>query len=141
MRALSLDSACRQAKGRGRLPKILVIDDDQNLRRMMKVNLAARGYQVLVAPNGEKGLEQARLERPDLIFLDLMMPGISGWDVLVTLQADRKLSKTPVIIMTASGREDEENKARSMRAAGYLVKPFGVDELMRQVKLTLGSET
>lgn len=123
------------------MPKVLVIDDDRNLRKMMKVNLAARGYQVLVAPNGEKGLEEVRLERPDLIFLDLMMPGISGWDVLVALQAAQALQEIPVIIMTASGREDEENKARSMRAAGYLVKPFGVDELMRQVKLTLGSET
>lgn len=122
------------------MPKILVIDDDRNLRKMVKANLAARGYQVLGASDGEKGLERAGLERPDLIFLDLMMPGISGWDVLVALQADQELQKIPVIIMTASRREGEENRARSMRAAGYLVKPFGVDELMRQVKLTLGSE-
>jgi len=122
------------------LSKILVIDDDRNLRKMVKANLAARGYQVLVASDGEKGLEQVQLEHPELVFLDLMMPGISGWDVLIALKTDQKLEKIPVIIITASGREDEENKARSMKAAGYLVKPFGVDELMRQVKLTLGSE-
>ena len=123
------------------MPKILVIEDEQNIQKLTKANLTASGYQVLVAPDGEEGVSLAQLEHSDLILLDLMLPGMSGWDVLIALKANPKLRKIPVIIMTASGREDEENKARSMRAAGYLVKPFGVDELMRQVKLTLGSET
>ena len=120
------------------MPKILVIDDELNLQKLVKVNLAARGYQVLVAADGEEGLKLAQLEYPDLILLDLMMPGMSGWDVLMALKTNRKLQKTPVIIMTASARKDEEDKARSMGAVGYLVKPFGVDELVRQVKLAIG---
>ena len=93
---------------------------------------------MLVAGNGEDGLELAELERPNLILLDLRMPGMSGWDVLMVLKTDRRLQKIPVIIMTAMVPESEEYKIRGMRAAGYLAKPFSVDELMRQVKQVLG---
>ena len=93
---------------------------------------------MLVAGNGEDGLELAELERPNLILLDLRMPGMSGWDVLMALKADRKLRRIPVIIMTATVPEAEEYKIRGMRAAGYLAKPFSADELMRQVKQVLG---
>ena len=119
------------------MPKILVIDDEQNIQKLVKVNLAARGYQVLAAADGEEGLKLAQLEHPDLILLDLMMPGISGWDVLTALKAGQKLQETPVIIITASARKGEEERGRSMGAVGYMVKPFGADELMRQVKLVL----
>ena len=120
------------------MAKILVIDDELNLRKLVKTNLAARGYQVAVAADGEEGLRLARLERPDLILLDLMLPGMSGWDVLMALKTNQKLRKVPVIIMTAATPEGEEYKIRSMRAAGYLAKPFGADELTRQVKQVLG---
>ena len=123
------------------MPKILVIDDELNIQKVVKTNLGARGYRVLVAPDGEEGLKMAQLERPDLILLDLMMPGMSGWDVLRALKTDQKLRKVPVIIMTAAMPEDEEYKVRSMRGmkvVGYLIKPFGVDELLRQVSLVLG---
>ena len=93
---------------------------------------------MLVAGNGEDGLELAELKRPNLILLDLRMPGMSGWYVLMALKADRKLRRIPVIIMTATVPEAEEYKIRGMRAAGYLAKPFSADELMRQVKQVLG---
>ncbi len=120
------------------MTKVLVIDDERNLRKLVKVNLSARGYQVLVAPDGEKGLKLAELECPDLILLDLMLPGMSGWDVLTALKTNQQLQETPVIIMTALARKSDEDKACSMGAVGYLVKPFGVDELMRQVELAIG---
>jgi len=120
------------------LPKILIIDDEQNLRKMAGVNLTARGHQVLTAPTGERGLKLAQLEHPDLILLDLMLPGISGWDVLMALKADRKLKKIPVIILTALEQEREEDKIRSMRASGYLVKPFGIEKLLHLVEQVLG---
>ena len=123
---------------RKRLPKILVVDDEQNIRKLVQINLTAREYRVAVAPNGEEGLKLAHLEHPDLILLDLMMLGMSGWDVLMVLKSNQKLRKVPVIIMTAAVPEGEEYKIRSMRVAGYLVKPFGVDELLRQVKQVLG---
>ncbi len=120
------------------MPKILVIEDELNIQKLAQVNLTASGYKVLVAGNGEEGLELAELERPNLILLDLRMPGMSGWDVLMVLKTNQRLRRIPVIIMTATVPESEEYKIRGMRAAGYLAKPFGADELVRQVKQVLG---
>ena len=120
------------------MPEILVIEDEPIIQKLVKANLAASGYQVLAALDGEKGLELAELERPDLILLDLMMPGMSGWDVLIALKANQELQKAPVIIMTASLREGEQDKARSLGAVDYLVKPFSAHELLRQVNQALG---
>lgn len=91
-----------------------------------------------MAGNGEEGLELAELERPNLILLDLRMPGMSGWDVLMVLQTNQRLWRIPVIIMTATVPESEEHKIRGMRAASFLTKPFSADELLRQVKQALG---
>ena len=120
------------------MSKILVIEDEANLQKLAKANLTASGYQVLVAGNGEEGLKLAQLEHPNLILLDLRLPGMSGWDVLMVLKTDRKLQKIPVIIMTATVPQGGEYKFPSMRTAGYLVKPFSVDELLRQIKQVLG---
>jgi DNA-binding response OmpR family regulator len=120
------------------MPKILVIDDEPNIQKLAEANLTARGFQVLVAADGEEGLKLAQLERPNLILLDLRLPGMSGWDVLMILKTDRKLQKIPVIIMTATVPQSEESKFLAMRTAGYLVKPFDINEMMRQVRLAIG---
>jgi DNA-binding response OmpR family regulator len=118
--------------------RILVIEDEPNLRKLIKTNFAASGYEVVTASDGEEGLNLAKEERPDLILLDIRMPGMSGWDVLIALKTNPKVKKVPVIIMTASAPEESEQyKMRSMRAAGYLVKPFGVDVMLSKVKETL----
>jgi len=118
--------------------RILVVEDEPNLRKLIKTNLAASGYEVVTAADGEEGLNLAKEERPDLILLDIRMPGMSGWDMLIALKTNPKVKKVPVIIMTASvPEESEEYKMRSMRAAGYLVKPFGVDVMLNKVKETL----
>ena len=119
------------------MPKILVIEDELNIQKLAKVNLTASGYQVLVAPDGEEGLRLVQLERPDLILLDLRLPGMSGWDILMVLKTSQKLRKIPVIIMTATVLQSGEYKFPSMRTAGYLTKPFTVDKLLRQVKQAL----
>ena len=121
------------------MPKILVIEDELNIQKLVKANLAASGYQVFVASDGEEGLGLAKLESPDLILLDLMMPGISGWDVLTALKTNPRVREIPVVIMTASAHKDEEDKARSMGAVNYLVKPFSADELLRHVKQVVGA--
>jgi len=120
------------------LPKVLVVDDEESIRKLVRVNLIARGFQVLTAADGEDALKLANLECPDLILLDIMMPGMSGWDVLTTLKADQKLRGIPVIVMTASVDKWEEDRARSMGAVDYLSKPFSTGELMRQVRLVIG---
>jgi len=120
------------------MSKILVVENEQNIQKLTRANLIASGYQVLAAPDGEEGLRLAERSRPDLILLDLMMPGISGWDVLMTLRADRRLNRTPVIVMTASHRAGNREKARGMGTAGYLTKPFSVTELLGRVKQAIG---
>ena len=120
------------------MPKILVIEDESNLQKLTKTNLTASGYRVVVAGSGEEGLRLAHLEHPNLILLDLRLPGMSGWDVLMSLKTDRKLQKIPVIIMTATVPQSQEYKFPSMRTAGYLVKPFEVDELLLKVRQVLG---
>ena len=120
------------------MPKVLVIENEPNVLKLAEVNLTASGYKVLVASNGEDGLRRAQLEHPQLILLDLMMPGMSGWDVLMSLKVNPKLRKIPVIVMTAVVLEDQDTKIRSMRAAAYIMKPFSADELLDQVKQALG---
>ena len=119
------------------MAKILVIDDEENIRKLAEVNLTASGYRVLVAPDGEEGLRLAQLEHPDLILLDLRMPVMSGWDVLMVLKANRRLRRIPVIIMTATAPEAMD-QVRSMRTAGYIVKPFSADKLLDTVRQVLG---
>ncbi len=120
------------------MPEILVIEDEANIRKLARANLSASGYKVLVAGDGEEGLKIAQGEHPNLILLDLRLPGISGWDVLMVLKTDRKLQKIPVIIMSATVPQDQEYKFTIMRTAGYLVKPFEIDELLGKVKQVLG---
>jgi len=121
-----------------KLPKILVIEDESNLQKLAKTNLTASGYRVVVAGSGEEGLKLAELEHPNLILLDLRLPGMSGWDVLMSLKTNRKLQKIPVVIMTATVPQSQEYKFPSMRTSGYLVKPYTVDELLLKVKQVLG---
>ena len=119
------------------LSKILVVENEQSICKLAQANLTASGHQVLVAPDGEEGLRLAHMAHPDLILLDLMMPGISGWDVIMALKSDQTLNKTPVIIMTASRRAGNRDKARSLGTAGYITKPFSVGELLHQVTQAL----
>ncbi len=120
------------------MPKILVIEDEPSIQKLAKANLTASGYKVFVAGNGEEGLRLAQMEHPKLILLDLRLPGMSGWDILMALKTDRKLQKIPVVIMTATVPQSQEYKFPSMRTAGYLVKPFEIDELLLKVKQVLG---
>lgn len=120
------------------MPKIMVIEDTHNIQKLARVNLVSSGYKVFIADNGEEGLKLVQQESPSLILLDLMLPGMSGWDVLMALKAAKNLRKIPVIIMTAAITEGDEFRIRSMRTAGHLVKPFSVDEMLRQVKKALG---
>jgi two-component system alkaline phosphatase synthesis response regulator PhoP len=118
--------------------KILVIEDEEHIQELVKVNLTASGYEVLVTGSGEDGLELAKAVYPDLILLDLRLPGMSGWDVLMLLKADDKLQKIPVITMTATVRQSHDSRLSGMKTAGYLTKPFEVDELLQTVKQVLG---
>jgi adenylate cyclase len=115
---------------------VLVIDDDATSRDLVRRTLAAEGFDVLSAASAAEGLERAGAIRPDLILLDVMMPGTDGWDVLRTLKADASLADVPVVMLTVV---DEPGKAFALGAAGYLNKPLWRDEL-RSVLRRHGSE-
>jgi len=120
--------------------KILVVDDEKDLVDILAFNLRREQFDVVTAPDGEKALEIARRETPDLIVLDLMMPGIGGLEVCRRLRADPRLSKTPVIMLTAKGEESDAVIGLAQGADDYVRKPFGVKELMARVSAHLRSQ-
>ena len=118
---------------------ILVVDDQSKLRKLIKTNLVASGYNVTTAKSGEDGLKLAQSMKPDLILTDIKMPGISGWDMLIKLNAIFDLKQTIVIVMTAFPRESEENRARKI-AVDFMAKPFSISELLSKVEKVLGEQ-
>lgn len=108
--------------------RILVIDDDPDIRDAVTEVLTFEGHEVFSAAEGEQGLVRCRLVRPDLVLLDLMMPGMNGWDFLKALRRDELLAATPVVVVSALGRVPE------LPVAGFLPKPFGLDALVALVR-------
>jgi len=113
---------------------ILTIDDQADIRRLVRMTLEYDGYTVLEACEGEEGLALARSRRPDLILLDVMMPGIDGLMVNKTLQADPQLSRIPVIMLTALDRDSDIDAGLETGARAYLCKPFGPVELLQMIE-------
>jgi DNA-binding response OmpR family regulator len=111
------------------MTNVLVIDDEAPIRLLCRVNLEAEGMKVLEAADGESGLKQAREERPDVILLDVMMPGRNGWEVAEELLADDRTSGIPIIFLTA--RAEVKDRARGIDLGGvdYVTKPFNPVEL------------
>lgn len=119
--------------------KILVIDDEADLLMMVVARIKKAGYEVLSAKDGKTGLEMARLENPDLILLDLVMPGIDGYQVCRSLKADSKLKAIPVVIFTASFcATDISQKVKELSADGYISKPFQAKQLIEKIQNILG---
>jgi DNA-binding response OmpR family regulator len=109
--------------------KVLVIDDEAPIRLLCRVNLEAEGMEVVEAEDGTVGLELARSEKPDVILLDVMMPGMDGWEVLQALQADEGTSEIPIVFLTA--RAELRDRAQGLELGGidYVTKPFNPVEL------------
>lgn len=117
------------------MSKVLVIEDNQDLAYGLRNNLEIEGHQVEVAGDGAEGLARVRKTEPDLVILDLMLPGLDGFRVLRTLRDEGR--RLPVLILTARG--DESDKVRGLRlgADDYVTKPFGVLELLARVEALL----
>jgi DNA-binding response OmpR family regulator len=116
------------------MTSVLVIDDEAPIRLLCRVNLEAEGMKVLEASNGDVGLETAREERPDVILLDVMMPGRNGWEVAEELLADDRTSVIPIVFLTA--RAEVKDRARGIDLGGvdYVTKPFNPVELAPLVR-------
>lgn len=117
------------------MPRILIVDDEPEMVRGLADNLRFEGYQTLAATNGKDGLALALQEGPDLILLDVMMPELSGWDVLRTLR--QKGLDVPVIMLTARGEEVDRVLGLELGADDYVTKPFSLRELLARVRAVL----
>ncbi|NOU69453.1 response regulator [Paenibacillus sp. LMG 31461] len=115
--------------------KILVIEDEPTLARLLSYNLSQEGYDTKVIDHGGDGLQEALQQSYDLIILDIMLPGLSGFEVLAKLR--QKGNRTPVIILTARNAEDEVVQGLKHGADDYITKPFGVAELLARVAAVL----
>ncbi|MGZ4119833.1 MAG: response regulator transcription factor [Actinomycetota bacterium] len=118
-------------------PRILVVDDQPDIRLMCRVNLQLEGYEVLEAADGDAGLEMVRSDKPDLILLDVMMPGLDGWQFMEALKADAATSSIPVVMLTARVQREDEIRGWLSGAADYLPKPFNPSTLTEVVRQTL----
>lgn len=113
--------------------RILVIDDDQDILKLIKIILENEGYEVKTAPSGEEGIKHAIKDMPDLILLDIMMPIMDGWEILKMLHTDEGTRKIPVAMLTC--KTDVKNKLIGLQegAIDYITKPFSPEELMSRV--------
>ena len=116
---------------------ILVVEDDLDIRELISFNLANEGHQVFEANDGEVGIDKARNNNPDLILLDLMLPGIQGLDVCRIIKSDQETKETPIIMVTALGQEEDIVKGLETGADDYITKPFSIKVLIARVNAVL----
>lgn len=115
-------------------PRILVVDDEPKYVYIMQLNLEASGYEVVTGRDGEQALALVAREEPDLIVLDIMMPGLNGYQVCERI---RQFSTVPIIFLTAKAEEADKVKGLELGADDYVTKPFGIDEFLARVRATL----
>ncbi len=120
-----------------RKKRILVVDDERDLVDLISMNLQRHGYEVLTAHDGKMGLELARKQGPDLILLDLMMPGLTGQEVATRLKGDPQTATLPILMLTARGEETDIIVGLSLGADDYVTKPFSMKVLMARVAAVL----
>jgi two-component system alkaline phosphatase synthesis response regulator PhoP len=116
-------------------PRILIIEDEPDLLRGLALNLKAEGYSVLTASRGDAGIEQALRDRPELVLLDIMLPGMNGLDVCRELR--RKGFEAPIIMLTAKAEEVDRVVGLEIGADDYVTKPFGIRELLARIRARL----
>lgn len=121
--------------------KILVVDDEEDILELVRYNLAKNGYGIICAESGEKALTMAKSENPDLIVLDLMLPGIDGLDVARKLKDDGKTRGIPIIMLTAKGEEADIVTGLELGADDYVTKPFSPRILAARVRAVIRRQT
>lgn len=117
--------------------KILVVDDEQDLVKLIRYHLEKDGYKVITAFDGEDALFLARREKPELIILDLMLPGMDGFEVCRKLKTNQELANSAIVMLTAKGEEDDITIGLRLGADDYVTKPFSPKELIARVEAVL----
>ena len=117
--------------------RILVADDESTIRLLCRVNLKLEGMDVLEASDGEQALELTRAERPDLVLLDVMMPGLDGWAVARALADEEATHEIPIVFLTARAETADRLRAHELGGVGYILKPFDPIRLADTIETTL----
>jgi len=117
--------------------KILIVDDEEHIIELLRFNLLNAGYEIFTANNGIDAVKIAKAEKPSLLLLDLMLPGIDGFDVCKEIKRDNDMKKTSIIMLTAKGEELDKILGLELGADDYITKPFSVRELLARVKAVL----
>jgi len=124
------------------MSKIMVVEDDASLREIYGIRIAAEGYEVVSAGDGEEALAMAVREKPDLILADVMMPKISGFDMLDILRSTPETANIKVVMMTALSGDDQRQRGESLGADRYLVKSqVGIEDMVNAIHEVLGDQT
>lgn len=116
------------------IPNVLLVDDSSTNNLLLESALKGQNFKITTAVNGEAALTILRKKEIDLVLLDIMMPGLSGYDVLEAMLKDEKLATIPVIVVTARSKFEEEKRAKELGAADYFEKPLKLDILLARVK-------
>ena len=119
------------------MSEILVVDDDRDVAQSIELSLRRRGYRVTLAHSGVEALKTLRRYRPDIVILDILMPGMSGLEVCRHLRTDPNTVELPIIFLTARGQEQDRIDGLRAGADDYLSKPFNLEELILRVKAVL----
>ncbi len=118
-------------------PRILVVDDEEDILELVRYNLAAAGFEILCAETGERALEMVRTQNVDLVVLDLMLPGMDGFDVARALKEKEKTREIPIVMLTAKGEEPDVVIGLELGADDYIIKPFSIRILVARVKAVI----
>ncbi len=118
--------------------KILIVDDEEKVRKLVEVTLSIGNFEILHASSGDEGLKMAQEAKPDIILLDVMMPGgLDGFDVCKILKSDPDTQDTYIIMLTAKGQQADKEKGLALGADDYFIKPFSPMELMDKIDKVL----
>jgi two-component system, cell cycle response regulator DivK len=121
-------------------PKVLIIDDSQDMRELVKTTLEFLSYIVMCAKDGKEGLEKAELEKPDLILMDIMMPGMSGWEATRLLRTKPDTKDVPILAMTALSRQANVDACFEAGCSDYILKPFSFLDLRERIRQLLAED-
>lgn len=113
--------------------KVLIVDDEEDIAQLLEIGLGREGYEVVCVYDGQEAKEKIIQENPDIVLLDLMMPGINGWQVLEWMRKDKNLS-TPVIIISARDEMQDIKKSYNLEADHYLVKPIKIKDVINGIQ-------
>jgi len=117
--------------------KVLIVDDEPDIVETLSFMLQARNFDVVTASDGFEALSKVKSERPDLVLLDIMMPGMDGYDVCVKLKTDKETKNIPVVMLTARGENEAVIRAHKAGANDYIVKPFSLPTLVSKLNKLL----